>query len=325
MILALIPGLDPTLAVDRSQQMPDPADIVHTATIDPDHKGYVDPDQVVYSIILGSDIGDFSFNWIGLVEAVTDTVIAITTTPETPKRKTNLGNNTTGNNITRNFMIQFQDAQNLTAITVAAETWQFDYQAEFSSHEALVVDPSQAGSVAKHVTNSQAKIWQDHAVDPHDYAPFDGDASQVFKAAAGVAGNDVVVKSQSATATNTGLVELATNAETQAGTDMQRAITPAGLAASALGIGQTWTNVTSSRSLVTTYTNTTGRSIFVVVRGGVASGGSMVFFVNGSSNDAVGNGADVDVSSSVRSIVPNGSTYKVTNTGGTKTFWGELR
>jgi hypothetical protein len=169
MVLALIPGLDPTLAVDRSQQMPDPGDIVHTATIASDHKGYVDPDQVVYSIILGSDVGDFSFNWIGLVEAVTDTVIAITTTPETPKRKTNLGNNTTGNNITRNFMIAFQDAQNLTGVTVAAETWQFDYQAEFTDHKALVVNPYQDGSTKKHVTDSQAKVWQDHAETPHDF------------------------------------------------------------------------------------------------------------------------------------------------------------
>jgi hypothetical protein len=167
MVLALIPGLDPELAVDRSQQMPPVGEIVHTAIIDADHKGYVSPDQVVYSILLGSDIGDFSFNWIGLIEAATDTVIAITTTPETPKRKTNLGNNTTGNNITRNFMIMFQDAQNLTGITVSAETWQFDYQAELTGHWDKVVNPAIEGAENKHVTDSQAKVWQDHAESSH--------------------------------------------------------------------------------------------------------------------------------------------------------------
>ncbi len=33
-----------------------------------------------------------------------------------------------------------------------------------------VVDPSQSGNEPKHVTNSQAKKWEDHADDPHSYA-----------------------------------------------------------------------------------------------------------------------------------------------------------
>lgn len=127
MVLALIPGLDPTQPVNRTQQMPDPAHIVHTYQIPPEFKGYVNPDQVVYSMILGSDVGDFSFNWIGTVEAETGIVISVTTTPSTPKRKTDLATNTTGNNITRNVMMQFQDAQALTGVTISAETWQFDY------------------------------------------------------------------------------------------------------------------------------------------------------------------------------------------------------
>lgn len=163
MVFALIPGLDPAAAIDRAQGMPDAGYIVHTAIIDPAHKGYVDPDQVVYSVILGSDLGDWSFNWIGLIEEATDTIIAITTLPDTPKRKSDIATNTTGNTITRNFMIQFQDAQNLTGITVAAETWQFNWQAEWTAHANLLVNPTQAGNVGKHVTDSQAKKWEDHA------------------------------------------------------------------------------------------------------------------------------------------------------------------
>ena len=62
-----------------------------------------------------------------------------------------------------------------------------------------------------------------------------------------------------------GLVELATNAETQTGTDATRAVTPAGLAAVTLGLRQSWIDVKASRTWNTVYTNTTGRAIAVQV------------------------------------------------------------
>ncbi|SCY45870.1 phage tail-collar fiber domain-containing protein [Desulfoluna spongiiphila] len=148
MVLALVPGLDPSQPVDRNQQMPDPAHVVHTYQIPAEFKGYVNPDQVVYSMILGSDVGDFSFNWIGTVEAVTGNVISVTTTPETPKRKTDLASNTTGNNITRNVMMQFQDAQALTGVSISAETWQFDYRADLEALKKKVVEKDDQGNVA---------------------------------------------------------------------------------------------------------------------------------------------------------------------------------
>ncbi|MCF8088965.1 MAG: phage tail protein [Desulfotignum sp.] len=166
MVLALVPGLDPDAAIDRSQQMPDPADIVHTYTIDEDHKGYISPDQVVYSMLLGADIGDFTFNWIGLVEAVTDTVIAITTTPDISKWASDLATNTTGNAITRNMMLSFQDAQNVTGITITASTWQFDFSAEFNTHVNMQLDPTDADTVKnRHLSNAQGKKWEDHVGD----------------------------------------------------------------------------------------------------------------------------------------------------------------
>lgn len=141
MIFALLPGLDETAAVDRAMAMPDPGQIVHEAAIDADKKGYVGSDQVVYSVILGSDVGDWSFNMIGLVEAVTGNLIAVSTMPETPKRATDLATNTTGNIITRNFVLSFVDAQNLTGINVSAETWQFDYLAELNAHADCTDNP----------------------------------------------------------------------------------------------------------------------------------------------------------------------------------------
>jgi len=170
MILALIPGLDPTQDVDRSQQMPDPENIVYTYDIEDGHKGYVNPDQVVYSMILGSNEGNFSFNWIGTVEKDTNTIITVTSTPETPKRKTDLATNTTGNNITRNVMMAFQDAHALTGVTVSAETWQFDYQGQvaevLNEHEEKTLDPTDTDTIKnRHMSNAQGKKWEDHLSD----------------------------------------------------------------------------------------------------------------------------------------------------------------
>jgi hypothetical protein len=133
MVLALIPDLDYTQPVDRAQQMPDTAHIVHTYQIPSGFKGYINPDQVVYSMILGSDLGGFSFNWIGTVESASGTVVSVTTTPETRKRKTDVATNTTGNNITRNVILQYRDAKQINDINVPAQTWQIDFTARLDA------------------------------------------------------------------------------------------------------------------------------------------------------------------------------------------------
>lgn len=52
--------------------------------------------------------------------------------------------------------------------------------------------------------------------------------------------------------------------------------------ASAFGIGQTYQDVTASRALGTTYTNTTSKDIWVSVSVGINAGGSMTAYVNDS-------------------------------------------
>ncbi|MGB3222518.1 MAG: phage tail protein [Desulforhopalus sp.] len=230
MVLADIPGLDASVEVDRSQQMPPVEQIVYTATIEDINKGYVDPDQVVYSIILGTDLGPFNFNWIGLVEAETDIVIAVSTFLKTLKRKTDVSLNSTGNTITRNFMIQFVDAQNLTDINIAAETWQFDYQAEFSAHESLLVNTAGVGVGPRHVSSAQSKVWQDHAEDPHNFALVNGNENEVFKAALGTGPSDVVIQSQIATTSNAGILVLASGTQVREGSSSFSAVTPTALA-----------------------------------------------------------------------------------------------
>jgi len=90
--------------------------------------------------------------------------------------------------------------------------------------------------------------------------------------------NGLVRKSQlpgAATTAAPGLIKKSDASTTQAGTATDCAVMPADLAASMLGgVGQSYQDVTASRALGVTYTNSTGRMIEVSVwiGGGVAAG-----------------------------------------------------
>ena len=122
-VLALVPGLDPNAPVDRAAGKPPAAQIVYTKAYD--RKGYVSPNQVIYSLMVGSDVGDWDFNWIGL-EAAEGVLLAVATVPVQQKRK-NIPPLQIGNNVTRNFLVEFNGAQALTGVTVDASTWQHDF------------------------------------------------------------------------------------------------------------------------------------------------------------------------------------------------------
>lgn len=91
-----------------------------------------------------------------------------------------------------------------------------------------------------------------------------------------------------------------------------------------LGRGQTWQDVTASRSLSTNFTNSTGRPIMVSVRGPVAASNSVVLTVSGIAIGQVSNAAASSANLTVVGIVPSGSTYQVTGLTSI-TAWTELR
>ena len=122
-VLAYVPGLDVNAAVDRAGLKPSAAQIVYTATVN--RKGYVSPRQVIYSLLVGSDIGDWDFNWIGL-ETAENVLLAVAYVPVQQKRR-NIPPLQIGNNITRNFLVEFSGAQALTGLVVDASTWQHDF------------------------------------------------------------------------------------------------------------------------------------------------------------------------------------------------------
>lgn len=95
------------------------------------------------------------------------------------------------------------------------------------------------------------------------------------------------------------------------------------LVASSFGNNQTMQNVTSSRAVNTTYTNSTGKPIIVYIDWSYSFGGTNYanFLVNGTSV-AVGVGAFGD---GVSVVVPNGCTYSFLSEGWVFSKWVEYR
>jgi Phage tail-collar fibre protein len=120
-ILANVPSLGAEPA-NRIEALPPAGQIVDTQPVT--HQGYVNANQVVYSLALDSTIGDYDFNWVGLKSAE-GTLIACEHIPLTQKRKT--AGPVAGNNLTRNFLLAFSGATATTAIAVPASTWQIDF------------------------------------------------------------------------------------------------------------------------------------------------------------------------------------------------------
>jgi len=128
-ILAKVPGLDTTLPVDRSAGVPDANLIVHTTPVT--REGYLATNKVVYSLMLGTDIGDFDFNWMGLVTA--EGVLLIAAYVPLQQKRREIPPLQAGNNLTRNIVWEYDGAQSLSGITVPASTWQFDFTADFTA------------------------------------------------------------------------------------------------------------------------------------------------------------------------------------------------
>lgn len=127
-VLANVPGLDTAQPVDRAAGRPPAAQIVNTVNVT--REGFLGPNQVVYSLMMSSAVGDFDFNWIGL-ETAEGVLLIAAYVPLQQKRK-EIPPLQAGNNLTRNIILEYNGAQSLTGITVPAQTWQFDYSTLFA-------------------------------------------------------------------------------------------------------------------------------------------------------------------------------------------------
>ncbi|MDC4237650.1 phage tail protein [Pasteurella multocida] len=121
-IFAMIPNLN---ADNLAQHLTIPREslIKHRQAVS--KAGVINENAVVYSVTLGTEIGDFDFNWIGLINKRTNK-LAAAVQADTIK-KTRNKNNVQGNSLTRNVLLEFTGAKQLTGINVSADTWQIDF------------------------------------------------------------------------------------------------------------------------------------------------------------------------------------------------------
>lgn len=103
------------------------------------------------------------------------------------------------------------------------------------------------------------------------------------------------------------------------------------LTSNVIGVSQTWTDVTASRSTGTTYTNSTGKPIQVSIQSIIiasVSGGTAWFEVGGVTIARAGGSGNVaNMPAYVYAIVPDGATYKLNTVSGitNPNVWAELR
>ena len=95
---------------------------------------------------------------------------------------------------------------------------------------------------------------------------------------------------------------------------------------SPIGVGQTWQDVKASRAYATTYTNSTGKPIQIMV---AASNTGATFNITLTISGVVAAyqaGTTAGNTLMVSGIIPNGATYSVTvTTMSAALYWAELR
>jgi hypothetical protein len=127
-VFANVPELNQDIPVDRSEALPPVEQIVHRQPVT--RTGVVNENGVVYSAVLGADVGDFSFNWIGLLNKASGILAMIVHAPLQQKLKTAEGQQ--GNVLTRSFLMEYNGAQAETGVNTPAETWQIDFTARMA-------------------------------------------------------------------------------------------------------------------------------------------------------------------------------------------------
>ena len=133
-IFANVPGINSNTDINADEKMPASNQIVHTASVT--QSGLLNDRTVVYSVILDTGVGDFSFNYIGLVNAETNTLCMVMHTDLTKKIKT--AGQRQGNTITESIWLEIDNASESTGVTVNAQTWQIDYSKRLAGEDERI-------------------------------------------------------------------------------------------------------------------------------------------------------------------------------------------
>ncbi len=166
------------------------------------------------------------------------------------------------------------------------------------------------GEVTVDTTNKTLRVHDGSTVGGTRLATLTGGLVPATQLPAATTSNQGIVKLNN-TLTSTSITEALTAAQGKVLNDQ------------AFGIGQTWQNFTSSRVANTTYTNSTGKplEVMIVVNGGASTSGNLLQ-INGV------NVAEFNIHSNMTApfcfTVPAGQTYRV-NITSTINSWSELR
>jgi hypothetical protein len=117
-----IDGLLPETAIDLTQSLPS-TDIVHSEPIE--RVSALDDNAVVMSTVLGYDIGNFEYNWYGVVaqkEDLSEVLIAVVQTPVQTKTKTDGA--TTGNYSVKSIVWKTANIALSLSVSLSALPWQ---------------------------------------------------------------------------------------------------------------------------------------------------------------------------------------------------------
>lgn len=154
-VFALIPNQHPDTPINPEETLPADSDIKGRFKVT--QKGMINPDAVVYSIILGTEVGTWDFNWVGLVNSEQNIVGAISHTPIQTKTAENPNFNIAGDTLTRNIITPYMNASTLTQITITADVWQLDFNSRLTAiDERIRLDNINSYGQAAFIQNA----WQ---------------------------------------------------------------------------------------------------------------------------------------------------------------------
>ncbi|HCK1544898.1 phage tail protein [Escherichia coli] len=127
-VFAYIPGQDESAEIPRDEILHDESMIQYRAPVT--QYGLLSPNATAFSIILDTTVGDFEYNWIGLLNEESGVLCMIAHTPRQQKIKT--ANGVQGNNLIRTFSMEFDGAAAAMHIDVSADVWQIDFTARLA-------------------------------------------------------------------------------------------------------------------------------------------------------------------------------------------------
>lgn len=130
-LFANIEGLDHTQTPPITETVPET--LVHTAQVT--RASNLNADTAVFTTVLESHVGDFSFNWLGLYNSEYDVLIQVSYEPVQQKIATD--GPTVGNVLAKGLALQVLGGQSVLNMQTATESWQFDFTGRQKAAEEI--------------------------------------------------------------------------------------------------------------------------------------------------------------------------------------------